>query len=91
MPVEGLPDPGRHRACIRCAKWFEPAEGSLTLRERVGIAGGIADSIRSSAGEADVRFICNRCASVRRSRRIILYVILGLAMVWAAAKDAGWL
>jgi hypothetical protein len=54
------------------------------------MAGAIADSIRSSADDANLRFICNRCASVRRRRRIILYALLGLAMVWAVAKDAGW-
>ena len=90
MPVAGLPDPDKHRVCIRCAQWFEPEEGSLTTRQSFGMAGAIADSIRSSAGDRNVRFICNRCASVRRRRRIILYALLGLAMVWAAAKDAGW-
>lgn len=56
-----------------------------------GLSGGIADGIRSAAGDADVRFICHRCASVRRKRRLALYGALALALVWAVVKEAGWL
>lgn len=91
MPIEGLPDPAKHRACMRCTQWFEPDEGSLAARERVGLAGNIADGIRNSAGEADLRFICHRCASVRRNRKMFLYGVLALALVWAAAKEVGWI
>ena len=89
MPIQGLPDPEKHRVCMRCAEWFEPTEGSLAVRPRF-VSGGIADSIRSAAGDADLRFICHRCTSVRRKRKIILYALLALALVWAVGKDAGW-
>jgi hypothetical protein len=91
MPIEGLPDPAQHRVCMRCAKWFEPHEGSLAARERVGLAANIADSIRNSAGDAGLRFICNRCAAVRRKRKLVLYGALALALAWAVAREAGWI
>jgi len=91
MPIEGLPDPARHRACIRCTKWFEPTEGLLTARQSVGFSGGIADAIRTSAGDTDLRFICHRCASVRKNRRLVLYAILGGFIAWAVAKEIGWI
>jgi hypothetical protein len=34
MPIEGLPDPARHRVCMRCTKWFEPDEGSAAVVRR---------------------------------------------------------
>jgi hypothetical protein len=91
MPIDGLPDPAKHRVCMRCTKWFEPDEGSAAVRESFGMSGGIADGIRNSAGDADLRFICHRCASVRRGRKLALYGVLALALLWAAIKEAGWL
>jgi hypothetical protein len=91
VPIDGLPDPAKHRVCMRCTKWFEPDEGSAAVRESFGISGRIADGIRNSFGDADLRFICDRCASVRRKRKLALYGVLGLALVWAAIKEAGWL
>jgi hypothetical protein len=91
VPIDGLPDPAKHRVCMRCTKWFEPDEGSAAVRESFGMSGSIADGIRNSAGDSDLRFICNRCASVRRRRKLALYVVLALALLWAAIKEAGWL
>jgi hypothetical protein len=76
---------------MRCTKWFKPDEGSPAVRESFGISGGIADGIRNSVGDADTRFICHRCASVRRKRKLALYGVLALALVWAGLKEAGWL
>jgi hypothetical protein len=61
------------------------------MRQSFGISGGIADGIRNAAGDADLRFICHRCASVRRTRRLVLYGVLALALLWAVVKEAGWL
>jgi hypothetical protein len=33
MPIDGLPDPAKHRVCMRCTKWFEPDEGSAAVRQ----------------------------------------------------------
>jgi hypothetical protein len=63
-------------------------EGSAAVRQSIGIRGGIADVIRSAAGDAD---ICHRCASVRRKRKLALYGVLALALLWAVIKEAGWL
>ena len=90
MPVQGLPDPAKHRVCMRCTNWFEPDEGSAAVRQSFGLSGGIADGIRNSVGDADVRFICHRCASVRRKRRLALYAVRALALVWAVIKEAGF-
>jgi len=91
MPIEGLPDSAKHRVCMRCTKWFEPGEGSAAVRQSFGLSGGIADGIRNAAGDADIRFICRRCESIRRNRRFALYAVLALAMLWAVVKEAGWL
>jgi hypothetical protein len=91
MPIEGLPDHGKHRVCMRCTQWFEPDEGSAAVRQSLGISGGIADGIRNAAGEVDLRFICDRCAAVRRRRKLALYGVLVLALLWAVVKEAGWL
>jgi hypothetical protein len=91
MPVEGLPDLDKHRACIRCLQWFEPEEGALIVKQRSGMSGAIADSIRGAAGEANLQFICHRCASFRRKRKLVLYALIGLALVWAIVKESGWL
>lgn len=91
MTIDGLPDPAKHRVCMRCSKWFEPDEGSLAVKQGFGLSGAIADGIRNSAGDADVRFICDRCASVRGGRKYVLYGVLVLALAWAAIKEAGWL
>ena len=91
MPIEGLPDPAKHRVCMRCTQWFEPDEGSLAVRESFGLSGGIADGIRNAAGDTDIKFICHRCASVRRNRKWILYGVLALALVWGMAKEMGWI
>lgn len=76
---------------MRCTKWFEPDEGSPAARQSFGLAGSIADGIRNSAGEANLKFICHRCASSRRNRKLFLYAVLALALAWAAAKEAGWM
>ena len=91
MPVEGLPDPSKHRVCIRCSQWFEPEDGLFTVRESLSVAGAIADGIRAAGGDDNRKFICHPCAAVRRRRKIALYAALGLALVWAAMKEAGWL
>jgi hypothetical protein len=91
MPIEGLPDPAKHRVCMRCTKWFEPDQGSAAVRQSFGLSGGIADGIRSAAGDVDVRFLCHRCASIRRNRRFALYAFMALALLWAMVREAGWL
>jgi predicted nucleic acid-binding Zn ribbon protein len=91
MPIGGLPDPNKHRVCMRCTKWFEPDEGSAAVRQSFGLSGSIADGIRNAAGDADLRFICHRCASVRRKRKLAIYGVLALALLWAVVKEAGWL
>ncbi len=91
MAIEGLPDPARHRPCMRCREWFEPDEGSAATKQSFGVAGSIADSVRAAAGDARVGFLCHRCQAVRRVGRVVLYAALGLALAWAAFKELGWL
>lgn len=76
MPVEGFPDPARHKLCRRCRKWFEPNEGALMAPEATGPLGAVQGLRASLSGsEADLRFQCDRCTKVRRITKIALFLL----------------
>ena len=72
MPVEGLPDPQRHRICRRCGKWFEPDEGTLMAPEATGPLGAMR-AMRASFDSSLLRFQCDRCTRIRRTRERVLW------------------
>jgi len=77
MPVEGFPDPSRHRICRRCRKWFAPEEGSLALPEATGPLGSIRALRATVMGrESDLQFQCHRCTVVRRFTQIAIWSLL---------------
>jgi hypothetical protein len=91
MPIEGLPDPERHVACLRCLQWFETHEGRMVERTRYGAAGGIAAAIRAAAGDSKLRFICARCEarSLHRFAKVIGALLLLIGLFWISQK-LGW-
>jgi hypothetical protein len=72
MPIEGLPDPLRHRICRRCGHWFEPSDGKMLAPELTGPLGAMR-AVRASADDSLLRFQCHRCSRVRRAREIVLW------------------
>ena len=73
MPVF-LPDPDLHKLCRRCRKWFEPDEGVLSLPEATGPISRLRQTAAIISGdERALRFICHRCAAVRRRTQIVLF------------------
>jgi len=77
VPIE-TPDPGRHRICRRCGKWFDPEKGNL-----VGPEGRFEQSYLFGTGTV-LRFQCNRCTRIRRvTQGAIWGTFIGLlALVW---------
>ena len=76
MPVEGMPEPSRHRICRRCQRWFEPDEGTMMAPEITGPVGAL-HSLRASLGDKSVlRFQCKRCTKIRQITQIALWSAL---------------
>jgi hypothetical protein len=73
-----MPDPTRHRICIRCGKWFEPDQGWAVVPE-----GRFAQNYAVGTGSA-VRFRCHRCGRIRRATQAIIWgtFISLVAAVW---------
>jgi len=80
MPVEGIPDPARHKICRRCRKWFEPTEGMMFGPEVTGPSGAMqALRLAVTDDERLLRFQCHRCSRVRHTTQIVVWaVLLGL-------------
>jgi len=91
MPVQGLPDPELHRACLRCQQWFEEDEGRMVERAAGSVSGGLAQSIRAAAGDSNLRFICASCESRHRHRfvKVVGALLLVAALLWAW-QFLGW-
>ena len=92
MPVQGLPDPEVHRRCFRCEQWFEEDEVRPVARSSHGYASGIANAIRSAAGDSNWRYVCAECEVKGRYRfaKLIGVLLLLLGLSWAM-RELGWL
>ena len=91
MPIEGIPDPQIHRICRRCGKWFEPEEGALVAPDGPGPLGAMR-AVRAAFDPSVMRFQCNRCTWVRRTRERVLW---GALFAFMAAvlllEKLGWI
>ncbi len=85
MPIDGLPDPDRHKLCCRCKKWHEPDEGTMFQAgsgPKIAIlqAGRLLSGYRNSPC-----FMCFRCQKVRRWTQIVLFgtalLLVALALI----------
>ena len=85
MPVEGLPDPDKHWACMRCGQWFEAEEGKVFEVGRATVSGMVADSIR---GGGKLRFRCDPCTARRHRNRIWFYAALAVLVAAGFAAQA---
>ncbi len=82
MPIDGFPDPERHKLCIRCKQWHEPDEGKLVYPETAGPIRQMRHTASALAGgESAMRFICFRCIRVRRRTKAILFGALALLLL----------
>jgi hypothetical protein len=91
MPIEGMPDPQLHRICRRCGKWFEPGEGTLLPPDVTGPMSWM-HAARASFDPSFLRFQCNRCTWIRRTRERVLWgAILGLAALVLLLEKLGWI
>ena len=81
MPVEGFPDPARHKLCWRCKKWHEPSEGVVAKpKESVSFEPflGAFGALRSLCGvRPKPHFVCRRCLKIRRYTTIIIFATFG--------------
>jgi hypothetical protein len=82
MPIDGLPDPKKHRICRRCQKWHEPSEGRLFGPEVSGPLGAL-QALRATIAPDDslLRFQCDGCTRIRRTTQLVLYGGLALLVV----------
>jgi hypothetical protein len=87
MPIEGMPDPARHRICRRCQKWFDPHEGQLHAPEVTGPLGGL-ETMRAAAGDPSaLRFQCHRCTTVRRRTQLAIWIVFGVLVLTILALE----
>lgn len=74
MPIDGFPDPQRHRLCVRCHKWHNPHEGVTLYPEAGGPIQGLRIAAAEAAGdESAMRFMCFRCIRTRRYTKAALF------------------
>ena len=82
MPVEGFPDPTRHRLCLRCRKWYGPEEGATVQPEPASVAEptlGMFTALRSLCGvPPKPHFMCRRCLKVRRCVSAAIFATFGV-------------
>lgn len=91
MPIEGMPDPQIHRICRRCGKWFEPSEGSSVTPDVTGPMGALR-AARASFDGSLLRFQCNRCTWIRRTReRVIWGALFAFLAIVLLLEKIGWL
>jgi hypothetical protein len=77
MPVEGIPDPARHRICRRCQNWFEPAEGTVVGPDVSGPLSAMhAVRLAVTDDQSLLRFQCHRCSRVRRVTQVAIWTTL---------------
>ena len=86
-----MPDPQIHRICRRCGKWFEPEEGTLMAPEATGPMGAMR-AARASFDPSLLRFQCNRCTWIRRTRERLLWgALLGFCALVLLFEKLGWI
>jgi hypothetical protein len=91
MPIEGMPDPELHRICRRCGKWFEPGEGTFMAPEATGPI-GMMHAARASFDASFMRFQCNRCTWIRRTReRLIWGALFAFLALVLLLEKLGWI
>ena len=77
MPIEGIPDPEKHRICRRCQQWFELSEGTFLSPEITGPLGAVRALRATIADDSSVlRFQCHRCTRIRRKTQQVLWFTL---------------
>jgi hypothetical protein len=73
MPISGFPDATLHEICYRCGKWHEPQEGTLVYPEATGPFSFVRRTANMlAANETTMRFLCHRCARIRRTTKIVI-------------------
>ena len=89
MPIEGFPDPKRHRVCARCLKWWH-AEEMTPIDDQLDVVGSLftfpSAVGRLFSGTGGVaRLLCPDCVQVRKRRPVLwlawLLVIGGLIAI----------
>ena len=80
MSAEVIPDPQQHRHCAHCAQWRLAREGSM-IGPATGVVGRLMGKLRAGAGQAPARFICLDCQYTLRSRRILGWMALAVAVM----------
>lgn len=82
MPIDGVPDPSRHRICRRCQKWFEPVEGRAVSPEVTGPLGAMEALRGAVTGDSSIlRFQCNRCSRIRTVTQGVIWGTLAVLLV----------
>ena len=89
MPVD-FPDSSVHKICMKCHRWFDPADGTMVLPEATGPFGKLRSIAASIAGDdSALRFICWRCHRRRQWTKAILWT--SFAVVLGIALQVAWL
>jgi hypothetical protein len=89
VPIEGFPDPTKHRLCIRCHKWHLLHEGVMQYPERSGPVGRLRSAASEWAGdESAKRFICHGCLRKRRRTNTIIWATFALLLLVTLAIHA---
>ena len=74
MPIEGFPDPQRHKLCVRCHKWHNPDEGVMLHPETCSRLKRLRIAAAQLAGdESAMRFMCHRCIRIRRYTKAAIF------------------
>jgi len=90
MPSIAMPDPTRHKYCLRCKKWYEPKDGIPVPRAvpllfamflLPPLAHFIVKKVKAMLSPESCLFMCNECYSSKRRRDNILWVIMVLFIV----------
>jgi len=96
MPIQGFPDPHRHKICCSCGQWHEPYEGSTVLPPRVGPLAQIGRTLAGVDGFGlTERFMCHACQERQRRRRVLVWAAILAAilvvLLLLGAGLGGWL
>ena len=82
MPIEGFPDPQRHKLCIRCHRWHDPDDGVMLYPEAAGPLQGLRTAAAEAAGdESAMRFMCYRCIRIRRYTKAAVFGAFALVVL----------
>lgn len=76
MPVEGFPEVGVDKKCMRCGTWFHPDEGVLIMPDVRGPFSQLRNiRIRTTGDESKMWFMCFKCQKIRTMRSRIIYIV----------------